>query len=617
MTWVTITGDVVSTSTKFGGTDHGNKIAKMFNGLDVSDTVTINSAVYWTFENGSFYIRNPADTYSYLFTPSAIVANRTLTLPLLTGTDTIVVQDLAQTLTNKTLTSPTLTTPALGTPSALVLTNATGTVTNLTLVTPALGTPSALVLTNATGTLTSPTLVTPALGTPASGVLTNTTGYTGDSALVTTGTVATGTWNGTAVASAYLDADTQHLSVVQAVTGAKTFSSGKLITAGSTSGTTVLNASAAAGTTTLTLPAATDTLVGKATTDTLTNKSIVASQLTGIIADARMPNLTGAITTVEGAVATTLVANSVDSDNYVDASIDLAHLAADSVDGTKIADDAIDSEHYAAGSIDNAHVATGLDAVKLADGTVTNAELQYINTLSSNAQTQISAKSPTAGNTSLTTVGTIGTGVWQGTAIASGYIAADAITGAKIADDAINSEHYTDASIDLAHLAADSVNGSKIVDDAIDSEHYAAGSIDVAHMSANSIDSDQYVDGSIDSAHLAASLTITSPTIAYAINAITGDYTTVLADAGKIITSNKGSAVVITIPQNSSVAYPIGSSITVVSIGAGLTNFVEDTNVLINSTGADPDVPVLRAQHSSATAIKTATNTWQVVGDIA
>ena len=48
---------------------------------------------------------------------------------------------------------------------------------------------------------------------------------------------------------------------------------------GSTSGTTTLQATAVAGTTTLTLPAATDTLVGKATTDTLTNKIINASQL--------------------------------------------------------------------------------------------------------------------------------------------------------------------------------------------------------------------------------------------------------------------------------------------------------------------------------------------------
>ena len=48
---------------------------------------------------------------------------------------------------------------------------------------------------------------------------------------------------------------------------------------GSTSGTTTLQATAVAGTTTLTLPAATDTLVGKATTDTLTNKTLTAPTL--------------------------------------------------------------------------------------------------------------------------------------------------------------------------------------------------------------------------------------------------------------------------------------------------------------------------------------------------
>jgi len=46
-------------------------------------------------------------------------------------------------------------------------------------------------------------------------------------------------------------------------------------------------------------------------------------------------------------------------------------------------------------AVTNVKVATGIDAVKLADGTVTNAELQYINTLSSNAQTQLAAKHAT------------------------------------------------------------------------------------------------------------------------------------------------------------------------------------------------------------------------------
>jgi hypothetical protein len=66
---------------------------------------------------------------------------------------------------------------------------------------------------------------------------------------------------------------------------------------GSTSGTTTLQATAVAGTTTLTLPAATDTLVGKATTDTLTNKTLTGAVMNGTLG-ATTPS-TGAFTTVQ------------------------------------------------------------------------------------------------------------------------------------------------------------------------------------------------------------------------------------------------------------------------------------------------------------------------------
>jgi len=44
------------------------------------------------------------------------------------------------------------------------------------------------------------------------------------------------------------------------------------------------------------------------------------------------------------------------------------------------------------GVVTNVKVASGIDAVKLADGSVSNTELQYINSLSSNAQTQLDSK---------------------------------------------------------------------------------------------------------------------------------------------------------------------------------------------------------------------------------
>jgi len=65
-----------------------------------------------------------------------------------------------------------------------------------------------------------------------------------------------------------------------------------------------------------------------------------------------------------------------------------------------------------------------------------------------------------------------GSGIVKSTAVG-----ADSIDGSNIADDAIDSEHYTDGSIDNAHIA----------DDAIDSEHYAAGSIDEAHIADNAV----------------------------------------------------------------------------------------------------------------------------------
>jgi hypothetical protein len=81
-----------------------------------------------------------------------------------------------------------------------------------------------------------------------------------------------------------------------------------IVVAGDTSGSITIAAPAVAGSGTLTLPVATDTLIGKATTDTLTNKSIAATQLTGTIAAAALP--AGSVLQVVQASTTTLVSNS-------------------------------------------------------------------------------------------------------------------------------------------------------------------------------------------------------------------------------------------------------------------------------------------------------------------
>ena len=103
------------------------------------------------------------------------------------------------------------------------------------------------------------------------------------------------------------------------------------------------------------------------------------------------------------------------------------------------------------------------------------------------------------------------------------------------------------------------------------------------------------------------------------LNAQTATYTVVLGDAFKLVTMSVGSANDFQIPTNASVAFPIGTVINVIQIGAGQTTIkaVTSGTTTISSTGASAIAPKLRAQYSAASCIKVATDTWYVVGDIA
>jgi hypothetical protein len=105
---------------------------------------------------------------------------------------------------------------------------------------------------------------------------------------------------------------------------------------------------------------------------------------------------------------------------------------------------------------------------------------------------------------------------------------------------------------------------------------------------------------------------------ALTLNAQTGTtYTFVLADAAlKLVTASNAAAQTYTIPLNSSVAYPIGSQINVIAIGAGQVTIVGAGGVTVASTGATAAQPKLRVQYSAVTLMKVATDTWYVVGDI-
>jgi len=112
--------------------------------------------------------------------------------------------------------------------------------------------------------------------------------------------------------------------------------------------------------------------------------------------------------------------------------------------------------------------------------------------------------------------------------------------------------------------------------------------------------------------------TLTDPKINLAFDAETASYTAVLANNGQVVTMDNASANTFSIPTNASVAFPIGTQINVLQIGAGQTTIqaVTSGTTSILSTGATAAAPKLRARYSAATCLKAGTDLWYVFGDV-
>ena len=106
--------------------------------------------------------------------------------------------------------------------------------------------------------------------------------------------------------------------------------------------------------------------------------------------------------------------------------------------------------------------------------------------------------------------------------------------------------------------------------------------------------------------------------VAFTLNDQTGtSYTPVLADQYQVlITRSNASASTLTIPTNASVAFPVGTVITVLNKGAGAVTISGAGGVTVLSAGATAASPTL-AQYKSAALMQVAANTWYVVGAIA
>jgi hypothetical protein len=115
-----------------------------------------------------------------------------------------------------------------------------------------------------------------------------------------------------------------------------------------------------------------------------------------------------------------------------------------------------------------------------------------------------------------------------------------------------------------------------------------------------------FTDGTQAKEGVPSRTTINSVTDTY--NLSTGGLT--LRDS--LIECNKATGFTVTIPANSTTAFPVGTSIDILQVGAGQVTIAGAAGVTVNAT---PGLK-LRAQWSSATLFKRATDTWVVMGDL-
>jgi hypothetical protein len=93
-------------------------------------------------------------------------------------------------------------------------------------------------------------------------------------------------------------------------------------------------------------------------------------------------------------------------------------------------------------------------------------------------------------------------------------------------------------------------------------------------------------------------------------NPQTANYTLALSDSAKVVAMDSGSARTVTVPPDSTVAFPIGTVVNVYRVGTGSVTVAAGSGVTVRNAGA------IRNQFGEVSLRKRGTDEWVLAGDV-
>lgn len=362
----------------------------------------------------------------------------------------------------------------------------------------------------------------------------------------------------------------------------------------------------------------------------------------GSLDDLELRNLTATeITSTQLTVTSTLnlPAGSVETADYADGSVSEAKIADNSVTGNKIAADSVNADKISDNVITNSHISSSaaIDQSKIANltsdlalkaalasptftgtvtlpdttaiGTVSSTEIGYLNGVTSSIQTQI-----TAGATALSTHESATTNVHgiADTSLLALKSEVDAVTPATLGLGNVDNTSDANKPVSTAQASAIATAKSEAIADATSQ---VSSLIDGAPAAMDTLNELAAALG--DDANFASSVTTSLGLKVDSLTPIvqkTESYTlSTLTHRDDLIEMGSGSPLTLTIPEDSTLDFPIGTSIDILQTGAGQVTIAPVSGtVVVNAT---PGLK-LRTTWSSCTLFKRAANTWVVYGDL-